>query len=177
MKKIIGSVWLIISIGIGLATASPDDVRGVFRGDLVGKYWHQLPSTRYPGFTLPLQWKTKTKYELRHFQPDFGKRIVTVVELPSSGESNDDNAAIVSAVDFSTLKEEEGPEQDCFYVDLPRCDGRLCEGLLIGVINQKVMSKDGTYMPTEVWKITTKNLRFEKVSTKNVACKPRSYAN
>lgn len=121
-----------------------------------------------------MPWKTDKKYEYRLFKPDFGKYIVTIAELLDNGDQGD--ALIVSAVDFSVLKKGDFPEQDCFYKDVPPCDGRLCEGLLIGVITQNGRDKDGTYVPTEVWKITTKSLKFEKVSSKNVVCKPQSYA-
>jgi hypothetical protein len=174
MKKIIFSLVLLAYFGTASAVASDGEARGVLRPDLVGQRWHQLPLTQYPDFILPLPWKTKAKYELRHFQPDFGKRIVIIAKLPNSRQRND--AAIISALDFSTLKEGEIPEQDCFYTNSPPCDGRLCEGLLIGVIDQRVMSKDGIYAPTEVWRVTAKGLHFEKASPKNVVCKPQSYA-
>lgn len=174
MKKIIFSVVMLVYFGMVFAGTPNSEVRGVPRLDLVGKCWHQLPATQYPGFVLPLPWKTKKKYELRHFQPNFGKRIVTIAELPNSRQKTD--AIIISALDFSSLKEGEIPEQDCFFTNLPSCDGRLCEGLLIGVIDQRVMSKDNTYVPTEVWRVTAKSLRFEKVSSENVVCKLQSYA-
>lgn len=121
-----------------------------------------------------MPWKTEKKYEYRLFEPDFEQYIVTIVELPDNG--GQDNALIVSAVGFSALKKGYYLEQDCFYKDIPPCDGMLCDGLLVGIINQSVMSKDNIYWPMEVWKITSKSLQFEKVSSKNVVCKPQSYA-
>lgn len=172
--KTIFSVLVLVCLG-AVTVISASGTRGVLRWDLVGKRWNQLAPTHYLGFGLPLPWKTQKKYEVRIFRPEFEKYIVTLTELPSSGNESED--LIVSALDFSTLKEGEFPEQDCFYRDTPTCDGRLCEGLLIGVIDQKVISKDGAYVPTEVWKITSKSLKFEKVSPKNVICKPQSYAD
>lgn len=175
MKKIIFAV-IILACFWTIVVVSAADTCGVSRWDLVGKRWDQLPPSRYPGFGLPLPWKTTKKYELRLFEPDFDKYIVTVIELSSSGQGSENEGMIVSAVDFSTLRGGQYPEQDCFYRNTQACDGRLCDGLLIGVIDQKVISKNGTYVPTEVWKITAKSLRFEKVSPKNVICKPQSYA-
>lgn len=170
MIKTISSILILVCLGY-LSVVSAGDTRGVPRGDLVGK-----PSTLRIRFGLPLPWKTEKKYELRIFGPDFETDIVTVTELPSSGKESGEEERIVSAVEFPSLQEGEIPEQDCFYRNIPSCDGRLCDGLLIGIIDQKVISKDGTYVPTEVWKITAKSLRFEKVSPKNVICKPQSYA-
>ena len=174
-RKTIVSVLILVCLG-SVAVVSADGTRGVPRKDLVGKYWRQLPPTRYPGFVLPLTWKTKKKFELRLFEPDFEKYIVTITEQPSYGKGNEGDALIVAALDFATLKEGELPEQDCYYRNIPSCDGRLCEGLLIGVVTQNGKRKEGTYVPTEVWKITSKGLKFEKVSSKNVVCKPQSYA-
>lgn len=174
MKFILATLSALVCIWaavLGLA----DDTRGVLRQDLVGKYWSQLPPTQYPGFTLPLQWRTSKIYELRFFEQKFTSYIVAVTELTGNGKKNKDGVLIVSAIDFSTLKKGEIPEQDCFYSNVPSCEGKLCDGLLIGVIAEKEKN-GGTYRPKEVWKITTKTLKFEKVSPKNVICQPQSYA-
>jgi hypothetical protein len=173
--KVIFLILILVSFAAGTLVLA-DGSCGVVRKDLVGKSWDQLPPTIYPGFNLPLPWKTKNKFELRLFEPECEKYIVTIAKLLKNEQENENKVLIVAALDFLKLKEGEYPEQDCFYRNLPSCYGRLCEGLLIGVISQKKMSKDGTYVPKEVWEITSKNLKFQKVSPKNVVCKPQSYA-
>ena len=138
--KTLCSVLILIYLGF-VSVVSADDARGVLRRDLIGKRWSQLPPTRYPGFVLPLTWKTKKKFELRLFEPIFGKYIVTITELSSSGKTNEADELIVTALDFSALKEGEMPEQDCFYKNIPSCNGRFCNGLLIGVIARKQRTK------------------------------------
>jgi hypothetical protein len=173
--KVIISILVLIYFAAGTLVLA-DENRGVVRSDLIGKRWNKLPPTKYPGFGLPLPWKTKNKFELRLFEPELEKFIVTITKLSEREQGNDNEDLIVAALDFLKLKKEEYPEQDCFYRNVSSCDGRLCEGLLIGVIVETEMSKDGTYAPKEVWKITSKNLKFQKVSPKNVVCKPQSYA-
>ena len=157
-----------------VALAAPKSKRGSLRTDLTGMPWASLPSTQWPGFSLPLPWATDKRYELRFFQPSFQKYIVAVTEVQPGGDSK--SATIVSAVDFLALHRGEYPEQDCFYRNVPSCDGRLCDGLLVGVIAQ-TRDTHSVYRPREVWKITPATLRFERVPTTNVVCKPQSYAD
>ena len=176
MKKFILVIVCIFSVSALAARRVVENEHGVLRQDLVGMFWRQLPITRFPGVTLPLRWQTEKKYDLKLFQPVFGEYIVTIVELPQNGKYED--ISIVSAVHFPKLKDGEIPEHECFYANSRTCDGRVCDGLLIGIITQKRKkpSRDSTYFPTEVWKITTKSLKFEKVSIEGVICKPQGYA-
>jgi hypothetical protein len=142
--------------------------RGVLRPDLVGKLWSELPATKWPHYALPMRWKTEKKYLLRYFQPEYHKYIITVLELPADGDM--DGGRIVSAVDLTARPRDEPLEHDCFYRDVPPCDGRLCDGLLLGVGGRFKNTVGIRYRPAAVWKITATTLRFEKISSSRVVC-------
>jgi hypothetical protein len=133
-----------------------------------------------PGMSLPMRWKTPKKYEMRYLSRAGGRQnIIAIVEV--ADEQRRDHDMIVSAVDFSAIKKSQETQFDCYFANEPSCEGLLCGGLLVGVVpayeaRRVKFPKEGL-RPTEVWKVTSKTLRFEKISPKGVVCKPQSYAS
>lgn len=147
--------------------------RGVLRRDLVGREWSQIPQSQWPGYKQPLSWwESPTKFNMRYFQPSYHKYVMIVTEIIGP-----DREVVRAAVDFSELGPNEEFDYDCFYRNVPPCDGRLCEGLLVGVSKKGPRVVGVRYRPLAVWRITRETLRFEKVAPREVVCVPQDYGS
>ncbi len=164
--------WIVLLVLAASVAHAADASRSAIRGDLAGTGWENLPSTKYPGFTLPLSWKDTDAFEFRLFRADAHDQIAMIVHRQQ------DRHTIVSAVAFTDLKEHEWLEHDCYFSDLPLCDGRVCDGILIGLVSRSGSTDStDTYVPVEAWHFARERSVFEAVPVKNVICRPQGYAN
>lgn len=157
-------------------TGFAGDVRkerlGTLRDDLAAMPLQDLAKSAYPGFTLPLPWETAQRFEFHIYRPDETDDIAMIVRNDAGRRT------IVSAVEFAGLTDREYPEQDCYLLNEANCDGRLCNGVIVGIVRQSTKgSAPAVYTPLAAWVFTLERPRFAKISPEGVVCRPQNYAN
>ena len=183
-------VLFLLSLGFDVQNGNASD-------EFIGRYWKDLPETKFPGYGVDLKWPGPRKLALRYYETECGKYVVALVERieptdmsrdlilaaldvrpdMKSGESCefecDESGQAIIRHKYTTKKKafscNTSPSDECAIIG--HTDP---ESVVIGMIVQIRERLALKYKPRRAWKIDAKSMKFTEVTASDVVCEPKN---
>jgi hypothetical protein len=161
---------------ISVSGAGPERLPAAAVADeFVGKRWSALPKSEFPSPSLALSWNTKTRFELREYQPVRGRFVVTVIERVAPRDHDQD--VILAALDVRAIVPAD-PRSDIYESHTSDCAEPLMNrnALIVGLIIQDRGRPAKKFTPVKAWRIDSASLKFVETDRSLVECVLKDYA-